>query len=207
MEATATATPAPPAPATAPGTQPGAAYAGSIGAFGVSPIIWYGGSDPTVSGLAAIVQGAGATSATVFVDGAPYVLIPGAPDFANLAFNALFPTAVIPSGTIVLVTSGLTLDQAMVIAEPIAQGMSTSPVTLLSAESGRLGTLFPGNLPAQAGDAVWAFSFSGTFYGSGGPAPTAPNATSTPVPPEHFLSVVLDAATGGLVLMQIRATP
>lgn len=87
---------------TATGTTP----AGGTGTFdrpipsiGVNTAIWGGGS---VSQLAAAVASAGGISVTVFVNGAPVVLIPGAPDFVNAAFNAAFPTGV-PAGTIVLV--------------------------------------------------------------------------------------------------------
>jgi len=87
-------------------TPTGTAPAGGTGTFdrpipsiGVNTAIWGGGS---VSQLAAAVASAGGISVTVFVNGAPVVLIPGAPDFVNAAFNAAFPAGV-PAGTIVLV--------------------------------------------------------------------------------------------------------
>lgn len=209
LDAAGTSAPASPTATAGAGTPPGIAYAGSIGLAGVSPIIWYGGSASTVTALAATVQRAGAASATVFRGGTPYVLIPGAPDVANARFRSLFPAGAIPSGTIVLVTSGLPLNQAKVVAAAIARGMSASPVTFLSADSGRLGQLFPGSLPSDAGRVVWSIRFSGTFPGPGGPAQTVPGASSTATPPNQSMSVVLDQMTGALVFTQSTssATP
>ena len=65
---------------------------------GVNAAVWLGG---TFAQMFARVPTA--TSVWVFVDGRPYGYLVGAPAFANAAFTALYPTGVVPAGTIVLV--------------------------------------------------------------------------------------------------------
>ena len=69
--------------------------------MGVTSAVWQGG---TVSEMAAAAASEGAVSVTVFVDGQPLVLIPGAPAFVNKAMLDRFPVDV-PIGTIVFVAT------------------------------------------------------------------------------------------------------
>jgi hypothetical protein len=66
--------------------------------MGINAAVWVGGS---VDQLAAAMELAGGVSVTTFVDGAAVVFIPGAPDYVNAAFRAMFPNS--GAGTIVFV--------------------------------------------------------------------------------------------------------
>lgn len=97
---TRTPAPTPTARATGPAVGGPGTFDRDIPDVGVNTAVWNGG---TVDQLAAACAAAGGISVTVYVDGKPLVLIPGAPAFVNAAFNAAFPDGSVPSGTIVLV--------------------------------------------------------------------------------------------------------
>lgn len=100
-----TATPTP-APTQAPGSRPGAPLPGEfdrpITDAGLTGVVWGGG---TIDALVAQLP-AGTTSVTVFADGRAVTFIPGAPEFVNAAFRALFADGVIPDRTILVVRWG-----------------------------------------------------------------------------------------------------
>jgi hypothetical protein len=86
-------------------------------------------------------------------------------------------------------------------AQTVAQGMSSTPVTLISASSGSLARLVSGSANAsQSPDRpVWAVEFNGVFELSCGPQQTVADPTC---PVDTTVRVVLDEDTGDMVLIE-----
>jgi hypothetical protein len=111
-------------------------------------------------------------------------------------------------------TGGLTSAQAVAIAEPKAQAMSTGPIVLVTAKSGEYGA-FAHTVPAVANRWVWNVIFDGTFEPSGGPAPVPsynglPIIPAAPVPvspvaAQYSVSVVIDYRSGEFISASIPA--
>jgi hypothetical protein len=82
-----------PTPAAGPGT-----FAGTIGAHGIIPAVFNGG---TVAQMVS-AAGTGLNSMWIFNTGAAVGYTVGAPDFVNAAFLALFPNGTVPASQIVI---------------------------------------------------------------------------------------------------------
>lgn len=86
-------------------------------------------------------------------------------------------------------------------AHAIAQGMSSTPVTLIAVSSGSLAQLVSSaaNTGPDPDRPVWAVEFKGVFELSCGPP--QPSAAQT-CPVDTTVRVVLDEVTGGMVLAE-----
>lgn len=116
---------------------------------------------------------------------------------ALAAMNACVIAACAGSGT------GRTQQQAVSVAKPIAQAMSSTPVVFASATSGSFGSFEP-NVGASVSEPdreVWTIVLQGTFHGSCGPAAPTPRACP---PPNTTVRVILDYTTGAFIM---AATP
>lgn len=95
---------------------------------------------------------------------------------------------------------GLTEQQAVMMAATSAQGMSSSPVTFVSATSGRLGTFETGDFDPD--HQVWAVTFRGTFP----PPSCGPAGPPHPCPsPNISVGIFLDYASGAFVTAEAPA--
>jgi len=92
--------------------------------------------------------------------------------------------------------------QAVSQAEVIAQGMSTTPVSVIAATSGAFAKMVSGSVNApNPVKPVWAVDFKGAFSLSCG----AQSATPQRCPANATLRVVLDEVTGSFVLSETPA--
>lgn len=80
----------------------GGSFVGPVAASGVTLAQWAGGSVATAS----TASGSPVRSVWVTRDGAVVGFIVGAPDFVNQPFLKIFPTGVMPAGTLVAVVTG-----------------------------------------------------------------------------------------------------
>lgn len=94
---------------------------------------------------------------------------------------------------------GLSRQRAVSEATTRAQGMSSTPVTFVSAASGRLGTFSTGFVSPNPNRKVWAVTFTGTFAGACGPA------GNTCPPPNKSVSIFLDYTSGAFVMASTPA--
>ncbi len=85
----------------------------------------------------------------------------------------------------------------------IAQGMSSTPITLIAASSGSLAHLVSSaaNTGSDPDRPVWAIDFKGHFELSCGPQQTVAEPTC---PVDTRVLVVLDEVTGDTVLLETR---
>ena len=100
--------------------------------------------------------------------------------------------------------SGLSQGQAVTATRPVAQAASRTPVTFVSAESGRFGDFEPhvGATISAPDRSVWTVSFKGSFEGSCGGA----SATPHPCPaPNTSIRVVIDYVSGAFIMSQTPA--
>jgi hypothetical protein len=95
--------------------------------------------------------------------------------------------------------AGLSQGKAVSAAQRTAQAMSTTPVSFVSAASGRFGDFEPhvGTAVSDPNRQVWAVAFRGTFHGSCGPASPPPHACPAP---NTTIRVVLDYASGAFIM-------
>ena len=100
--------------------------------------------------------------------------------------------------------AGLSQEQAVAAAKATAQGISSTPVTFVSAASGRFGDLAPGpdTAASDANRQVWAGVFRGSFRGSCGPYTTSPRPCP---PPNTTIRVVLDYGSGAMIWAETPA--
>jgi len=92
---------------------------------------------------------------------------------------------------------GLTQQQAVTMATTQARGVSSAPVTFISAASGRLGA-FDTNA-VDPGHQVWAVTFDGTFK----PPSCGPAGPPHPCPSQNTsLRMFLDYVSGAFVIAE-----
>jgi ABC-type phosphate transport system substrate-binding protein len=99
--------------------------------------------------------------------------------------------------------TGVPQTTAIKAATSIAQGMSTTPVHVVSASSGPFAHFEPtvSATIASPTRVVWTVVFDGTFSSSCGPATATPHAC----PSNSTVRVILDYATGKFVMGQTPA--
>jgi hypothetical protein len=95
-------------------------------------------------------------------------------------------------------------DRAVAAARTVAQGSSSSPVTLVSTASGRFGSFEPGAgiTVAEPSREVWAVTFRGTFIGTCGPAQIAPATAPRGPCSVGSTRVIVDASTGTFIMAE-----